>query len=778
MLSFLRKKENPTAVPASKIIPYSRHVDEFTVKTKNGSFVRTWEVTGVNFQMMSENELIAWHEAKQLTFKSIAHTRIAIWTNLIRDEFTERLNPKYENLFCQNLFNEYNKKVLKETFSNRYFISLIVKGDDALEELRNKLDQGGKLSDEVMLRFLNQRAKIIEIDFQGAGIKPLRLVETEYGVKSEFASFIGKLYNGKYEDQPVTLSSMSDSIPNVATLFHKEVISQRGTSETTHGAILTVKNYAKKLNINQFNDFLGLPFPFTLSQSFTYCSQGKTDFTIERIAKELKAVSKNGSDEYDELEELRSEISAGKIVLGAAHITFYTYDKNIEIAANNLDIAEGIMRKGAVIATRDTLSAESSWLSGMPGNHRKITYAPPLSNRDFSIFNSFHNHGRGKKENNHWGPAVLQCMTKDKTPYYFNWHVADVGHTGIYGETGSGKTVVENLLILASQQFNPQGAIFDSKRNAEVLIKVLNGHYFNFNPGTPTGAAPMQMEPTQENIEFNKDLIEMMVQLVGPKLNIQELNEINDAVESVMSDRLPLNGRSITALLSFFPDTGSESLHERIAIWCKGNKLGWLFDNEEDKIKLDTNMVGFNTDQILKMGLAQSPLMAYLFHRVEQKKTGRPYIIVFAEFHQILEHPYFVKIVREGIKKDRDKNTMYIYDTQSISDAVESNIGTAVREQTATNIFLANPKGKYKDYEKLGVSEEEFEFIKKSTKDSRKIMVKQEGKADILDMNLYGIKKYLPILSANKNTINIFDRIVSKYGESWLSHFIKEANNA
>jgi type IV secretion system protein VirB4 len=169
--------------------------------------------------------------------------------------------------------------------------------------------------------------------------------------------------------------------------------------------------------------------------------------------------------------------------------------------------------------------------------------------------------------------------------------------------------------------------------------------------------------------------------------------------------------------------------------------------------------------------------MVFLFHCTEIKKDGNPFVSDFAEFHQILEHDYFINKVKQGFKTDRDKNCSYIYSTQSVEDAVGSEIGTAIREQTATNFFLPNPNGEFEFYKKLSISPQEFKFINQSTTKSRQVMVKQQSRAVVLDFNLYGIKKYLPVLSANKTLNNLFDETIKKYGEEWLEPFLEKASS-
>jgi type IV secretory pathway VirB4 component len=62
---------------------------------------------------------------------------------------------------------------------------------------------------------------------------------------------------------------------------------------------------------------------------------------------------------------------------------------------------------------------------------------------EFRRIGAFHTYPAGRPSGNHWGPAIAD-ETAAQSPYYFNFHVGDLGHTLIIGPSGAGKTVVQN----------------------------------------------------------------------------------------------------------------------------------------------------------------------------------------------------------------------------------------------------------------------------------------------------------------------------------------------
>ena len=81
------------------------------------------------------------------------------------------------------------------------------------------------------------------------------------------------------------------------------------------------------------------------------------------------------------------------------------------------------------------------------GNFKHRLRPAAISSQNFASLAPFHTHPAGKAFGNHWGNAVALLRTSAGSPFYFNFHVGDVGHTFICGPSGSGKTVVQNFML-------------------------------------------------------------------------------------------------------------------------------------------------------------------------------------------------------------------------------------------------------------------------------------------------------------------------------------------
>ena len=92
------------------------------------------------------------------------------------------------------------------------------------------------------------------------------------------------------------------------------------------------------------------------------------------------------------------------------------------------------------------------------------------------------------------------------------------------------------------------------------------------------------------------------------------------------------------------------------------------------------------------MPQVRTPLMMYLFHRVEELIDGRRIVIAIDEFWKALGDEAFRALANDGLKTIRKKNGVMVFGTQSPRDALASPIAHTIVEQCPTQVFFPNPR--------------------------------------------------------------------------------------
>jgi type IV secretion system protein VirB4 len=112
---------------------------------------------------------------------------------------------------------------------------------------------------------------------------------------------------------------------------------------------------------------------------------------------------------------------------------------------------------------------------------------------------------------------------------------------------------------------------------------------------------------------------------------------------------------------------------------------------------------------------AVPPVLTYLFHRLEQRFTGAPTLLVLDEAWVYLDHPIFLEKIRDWLKTLRKANVSVVFTSQSLTDVTQSSIATVIHESCLTRIFLPNARALEEQsaqfYRALGLNTRQIELL-------------------------------------------------------------------
>ncbi len=261
------------------------------------------------------------------------------------------------------------------------------------------------------------------------------------------------------------------------------------------------------------------------------------------------------------------------------------------------------------------------------------------------------------------------------------------------GPSGSGKTVVLNFLLAQSRKFAPRIIFFDKDRGAEPFLRAIGGRYDLLRPGNCSGSQPAAAGGRSGQPPVPDRLGGAAGRRRGRR---PRLAQIRDAIDANFGQA----ARATTAAPSRRAVPGRAAV--RMLRTCgRGCAPGGAMANAPGcstmrriSTDLTADTVGFDMTQILDDPAVRTPAMMYLFHRVEQRLDGTPAIIVVDEGWKALDDDVFVRRIKDWEKTIRKRNGIVGFATQSAQDALESRIASAIIEQAATQVFMANPKAR------------------------------------------------------------------------------------
>jgi len=494
----------------------------------------------------------------------------------------------------------------------------------------------------------------------------------------------------------------------------------------------------------------------------------------------MRAADDDGISLRADLTRAKDDVVSGRAAFGEHHLTVLVRGETLEgLDRSTAEVLSSFTEMGA-IAVREDINLEPAFWAQFPGNFKDIARRSMISTANFAGFASGHNFPVGQAEGNHWGPAVTLLETTSAGPYHFNFHKGDLGNFTIIGPSGSGKTVVLNFLLAQARKYDPRIVFFDKDRGAEIFLRAIGGRYETLRPGQLTGFNPLALPDTAANRRFLADWTARLVSVPGETLTADDQARIKDAVDANF-DQAPRLRR-----LRFFAELfkgarrpDAADLAARLAPWHGAGEHAWLFDNADDELDLDQATLGFDMTQLLDDPALRTPAMMYLFHRVEQRLDGHPTLIVIDEGWKALDDDVFVARIKDWEKTLRKRNGVVGFATQSAQDALESRIASAIIEQAATQIFMANPKAQAKDYcDGFGLTQHEFELVKSLPDTARCFLIKHGTDSVVARLNLAGAPELLTVLSGREKTVRQLDVLREKVGdapEAWMAKLLREA---
>ena len=343
---------------------------------------------------------------------------------------------------------------------------------------------------------------------------------------------------------------------------------------------------------------------------------------------------------------------------------------------------------------------------------------------------------------------------------------------GMQGESsGPNGRVVEvmNFLAAQAQKFAPRTILFDKDRGAEVFVRAIGGTYSRIAAGHPSGFNPLALPDSPETRAFLRDWLGVLLAASGP----EELATIAGAVDAAYANDPALRRLShFRELLagSRRPDAGD--LASRLDAWLVDGprgcgEHGWLFDNAEDRLDLTSRTLGFDMTALLETPRLRTPVMMYLFHRIEERLDGEPTIILIDEGWKALDDEVFAARIRDWLKTLRKRNALVGFATQSARDALDSRISAALVEQTATMLFMPNARARAEDYcGGFGLTAHELDIVRSLPAHSHCFLIRQADASVVVRLDLSGMPEILTVLSGRESVVRRLDGLRAEYGDA------------
>ncbi len=757
--------------PDEDFIPYVCHYDKETILTKNGELLQTIRITGLSDNTVASDLISLRDSIRDAIYDNVKESGFAFWFHTIRRK--KSVVATNENGFSDYLSSQINESWIKENkfenqFINELYITIISEGlENSITDINGIAKSFSYKSTQEIhknhlansIKRLKEITEKIFAETRDHGAKILGIKNWEGVLYSEPMRFFGKIINLYEERYPLSVNDISSDLASHKIAFGGREVEVLGHENKNFATILSVKEY-HEVSVGSLDKILNLPFEFIITQSFNFFYD-KKDLEVYQYNNHILEISQD--NDFRDLAGFTNFIESDS----GAKNDFGKTQNTIMIIANSQeemekDVALAIEKFSALgfILVREDIFSEHCFWAQLPANFSFLRRQKLINTLRVPGFAALHSFPSGSMYGNHWGSAVTTLKTIINTPYFFNFHEQNLGHTLIFGPKSSGKTTLTNFLLSQARKFNNKIFYFDFDQSSKCFIEALSGKNYKLTKDIEDKEFlqmnPFLLAPTEENATFLTNWIKQLVLFLKGNIDEEELRHVNETIRRVLT----IKSANFLVAFDALRSEKTKNVYEKLKIWGNG-KLSYIFGSQNE-IDWKNQVIGFNLSEIINQKPILIPVISYLFYKIETALDGTPTIIVIDEAFEFLDNPIIQETFDAFLKRMRQKNCMIIFNSQNHHYISESKIAQTIHENVATEIYLPDEDLQEYYHDIFKLSEEEIDVLRFMAQEKNyHALIKHTNESVIVEANFSSFKDLLPILSCDELTITSMEEIIS-----------------
>lgn len=498
-----------------------------------------------------------------------------------------------------------------------------------------------------------------------------------------------------------------------------------------HVRVLTIRGFPPSTWPGVLDDLNRLGFAYRWSTRFLSLDKAEAERELTKVRRqwfakrkgivtllretifqqEVSLVDSDAANKSADADEALQELGSDAVAYGYVTATVTVMDKSPDLADEKLKAVERIIQGRGFVTIPETLNATEAWLSSIPGHAYANVRQPLISTLNLSHMMPVSAVWAGPEKNGHLdAPPLIVTRTAGGTPFRLVTHVDDVGHTLIVGPTGAGKSVLLAMLALQFRRYaGSRIFIFDKGGSARATVLGLGGEYYDLGSSDAIAFQPLARIEDEDSRSWAADWI---AGLLGHE-HVEIVPDVKDAIWSALTSlaSAPREERTLTGFSTLLQ---SNRLRQALQPYTLSGPHGRLLDADADRLGFG-DVQGFEMEELMHTASAVTPVLTYLFHRLDERFDGSPTLLVLDEAWVFLDDPIFAARIREWLKVLRKKNVAVVFATQSLADIQRSAIAPAIVESCPSRIFLPSPQASEPQlrtiYEGFGLNSRQIDII-------------------------------------------------------------------
>jgi type IV secretion system protein VirB4 len=799
MLLFLKKKNEPApkndtpssgATPSvvhnnvAEFVPYDCHINPHTLLTKNGEVIQTIKIAsntlGLDYEGGNTDPKAVPINVRDIVRRAVKNhinsDKFAFWIHTMRKRKDVNYKTPGDGGFDAYVHSRWQKKnAWKHQFHNEIYVTLLYDGQSAdlvdkkhmkevivplkNRQLRNDyIDRASAELDTVILKMMDeirpyynvQRLAISERIPDQAEIPIMQPI-----FYSELMEFISAVLNMQESKCPLPEIDLSIALTTHNITFGFNALETRDDSgKRRFGAVLSLKQY-RELSPDTVDRILQAPMEFIITQSFSFLP---SEQALAPYKEQKEVFDMSGDEQCLVASGINEMLKSNK----KSDTDFCHYQTTINVMVDeykqlDAEVAkiQAIFSNIGLITIREDIRLEECFWSQLPGNFEFIRRKEIINTERAGGFCRLNRFPNGTEKGNHWGDAVTMMPTNVNSPYFFNFHVNDNGHSVVFDFNSFGDNAgnaLLNFLICETRKYQGNLFIFDRHNSAELFFDRLNGDYHHFPGPRPTYAEgqsdqglnlnPFTLENTPRNLAFLLAWCTSLVSQNAP-LDPESKEHLSHCIEKVYEN--PPESRNIMKLVDYLAEFDMYFAKQFVALKHDGIFNGLIGANEN--LNMQHNVHAFEMGSIVQNKHAIIPVFSYLMHRIINTLDGRPTIIMLHEAWDLLENDFFAPRLESLLDMLQQNNVMVIFTTRKPFNCTETSTFETIMQKCQTVLYIPDDIAHLYASAKLGLNEVDQQMLIKLERQNGHFMLKQKNETIALAVDLRDLEDVYSIMS-------------------------------
>jgi conjugal transfer ATP-binding protein TraC len=690
----------------------------------DGSVASSFEILPLDIECFDEGRINQLTMSLRALINSLPDGLTAQFFVKVDSNFSDKLSKHTElrttgNEYLKHIDQNRIKKIEQEigngfVFAPKLYFSLKTNGAQrpcvfSLSQTKKFLNDYSKNFEE-RLQVLSQalesaKGSMSSLGFAVANLDKDQLIKNLY-------QYLNPTRSKNIESPRIHASSVNieGESPRSQICFGDLVLDQEDfILDSNRARVITLKTLPEMTFAGMMSGFLALPFKYELMFSFTIPDQAKEMASLgqkRRLAHSIAAGSRNKVSDLEsesrlsqttdlirEIIETGQKIFSAEMVLilrdsvgpeGARRLNLYT--KEVLSRFRTLSGSEGI---------QETVGSWKIFKSDLPMAPMDLIRSKKMKTNNLVDFLPL------------YGPAtgddVPMCLMNARMGSIYSFDPYDSKLTNynmlVTGSSGSGKSFANNFLLLQQIARGVKVFIIDVGGSYKKMCELFGGQYFEINLSGEYAINPFALKnpsapPTSEKIKGLVSIIELMVVDPGEKLSRFERVQIESALSSVFEKvRIEKRQAKISDFAQFCEQSSEDSLKRISKLlfpWIGNSPFGKLIDRDAE-IGADRPIVAFDLKGISQYPDLQSVavliLTNFILEQVESDKTSSKRVLL-DEAWELLKSPAASSFMEYAARTFRKTGSGITFITQGVEEIINSPIGSAILNNTATKLIM------------------------------------------------------------------------------------------